>query len=167
MYEAACEPVGTCNTDQRSFKAYLSRFMAYTVQMAPYTSTYILPKLRASAVAAARQCNGAADRKTCGMKWTVDTSDWDFAKGILGQTLSALEVVQSTMILSLRPPVTEITGGTSKGDPNAGMDGEDYAGLRDLDENPIRTGEKVAAALITIVVTGVFGGLTWFMISGS
>ena len=51
MYEAACEPVGNCNTDQLSFKAYLSRWMAATAKVAPFTHDTILPLLQTSAQA--------------------------------------------------------------------------------------------------------------------
>ncbi|EHK99713.1 putative mannan endo-1,6-alpha-mannosidase [Glarea lozoyensis 74030] len=47
MYEL-CEPAqtdhptGTCDTDQRSFKAYLSRWMAGTAKIAPFTHDTVL-----------------------------------------------------------------------------------------------------------------------------
>ncbi|KAI5797514.1 glycosyl hydrolase family 76 protein [Peziza echinospora] len=164
MYEAACEPRGNCNRDQRSFKAYLARFMAMTVQAAPYTADKILPKLRISAVAAAKQCDGAADGKTCGMRWTRPTSDWSFDEGILGQTLSALEVVQNTQILKVAAPATAATGGTSKGDPNAGSKGMDYAQLKIGDEK-ITKRDVAGAVFLTLLVTGFFGGLAWFMMT--
>ena len=165
MFEVSCEERNLCNRDQRSFRAYLARFMAQTVQLAPFTRDYILPKLRTSAIAAARQCDGGTDGKTCGMKWTVPTCDGSFELGILGQTLSALEVIQSTLALRLPGPKTLSTGATSKGDPNAGLTGNNYTELRNLDEDPITTGEKVGAAFLTLLVTGVLAGLAWFMIT--
>lgn len=165
MYEVACERDNMCNRDQRSFRAYLGRFMGLTVQMAPFTSDYIMPKLRTSAIAAARQCNGGSDGKTCGMTWTVDTCDGSFEQGLLGQTLSAFEVVQNVLVATSADPVTSKTGGTSKGDPSAGLTGMNYTGLRDLETNPIKTSEKVGAAIMTILVTGVLGAFAWFMVT--
>ncbi|KAF8417860.1 glycosyl hydrolase family 76-domain-containing protein [Tirmania nivea] len=165
MYEVACERDNKCNRDQRSFRAYLARFMALTVQMAPFTQDYIMPKLRTTAIAAAKQCDGGDNGRTCGMRWTVPTCDGSFEVGILGQTLSALEVVQSTLILSAPAPVTAKSGGTSKGDLNAGMTGLNYTGLRDLSKDPITTGEKVGAAFLTLLVGGVLGGFAWFMVT--
>lgn len=163
MYEVACERKGSCNADQRSFKAYLSRFLGMTVQLCPWTADYILPKLRTSAVAAARQCDAGEFGKTCGMRWTQPTSDQTFEHGILGQTMSALECVQNTLIESVDPPATAKDRGTSEEDPTAGQSGESYEGLRDLDEDPIRPGEKAAAAILTVLVSGLVGGLAWFV----
>jgi mannan endo-1,6-alpha-mannosidase len=59
MYEMACEPintVGSCDTDQQSFKAYLSRWMAGTAKLCPWTHSTIMGYLKTSAVAAASQC---------------------------------------------------------------------------------------------------------------
>ncbi|KAF8456142.1 glycoside hydrolase family 76 protein [Kalaharituber pfeilii] len=168
MYEVACEgrtDQWKCNRDQRSFRGYLARFMAQTVQMAPWTADYIVPKLRTTAAAAARQCNGGDDGKTCGMTWTRDDCDGSFEQGILGQTLSALEVVQNTLVQSLPEPKTAATGGTSKGDPDAGLTGQNFTEFRDLDKDPITTGEKVGAAFLTIVLTAVLAALAWFMVT--
>ena len=165
MYEVACERDNKCNRDQRSFRAYLARFMGLTVQMAPFTQDYILPKLRTTAIAAAKQCNGGANGRTCGMRWTVPTCDGSFEEGLLGQTLSALEVVQSTLIMQAPAPLTAKTGGTSKGDVNAGTTGLNYTGLRDLSKDPITTGEKVGAAFLTLLMGGVWGGFAWFMVT--
>lgn len=165
MYEVACERDNKCNRDQRSFRAYLARFMAQAVQMAPFTAEYIMPKLRTTAAAAAKQCDGGSDGRTCGMRWTVPTCDGSFEQGLLGQTLSALEVVQSVLILEAPLPVTEKTGGTSKGDANAGLTGQNYTGLRDLSADPITTGEKVGAAFLTLLMTGVLAGFAWFMVT--
>jgi mannan endo-1,6-alpha-mannosidase len=95
-YEANCEPWGICNTDQFSFKAYLARYSAKTVQLAEWTRDIISPRLYASAKAAARSCSGGADGVTCGTKWYVD--GWDGTKG-MGQQLSALETIQSLLVL--------------------------------------------------------------------
>ncbi|RPB22620.1 hypothetical protein L211DRAFT_850386 [Terfezia boudieri ATCC MYA-4762] len=71
----------------------------------------------------------------------------------------------STLILSAPAPVTATTGGTSKGDLNAGMTGLNYTGLRDLSKDPITTGEKVDAAFLTLLMGGVLGGFAWFMVT--
>lgn len=95
MYEQACEDVntsGTCDTDQQSFKAYLSRWMAATSKLVPWTSSYITPLLQASAKAAAAICDGGTDGVTCGEHWTTN-STYDGNYG-LGQQMSALSVIQ-------------------------------------------------------------------------
>lgn len=96
MYEFACEKRNNCNNDQVSFKAYLSRFLAKTAIVAPYTHCFITPYLVTSAEAAARSCTGGTDVATCGIRWY--TGDYDGQYGI-GQQLSALETVQALLQL--------------------------------------------------------------------
>lgn len=95
MYEAACEPYGSCNTDQQSFKAYLARWLAKTSVLAPFTASTIQPLLQATALGAAASCSGGTDGVTCGTKWYDAT--WDGTWGV-GQQLSALEAVQALLI---------------------------------------------------------------------
>lgn len=95
MYEAVCEPYGTCNVDQQSFKAYLARWLAKTSVLAPFTAPAIQPLLEGSAMAAAASCSGGFDRVTCGLKWYEGTYDGNYG---VGQQLAALEVIQALLI---------------------------------------------------------------------
>lgn len=103
MYEVACEDIGTCNYDQWSFKAYLSRFMWATTQMADFTYPTVSTLLTRSAQGAAQSCSGGSSGTTCGAKWYV--GGWDGGAGV-GQQLSALEVMQGLLINSTWPPYT-------------------------------------------------------------
>ena len=99
MYEWACETGESgrhCNLDQQSFKAYLSRFIAKTAMLAPFTKDKIVEYLTASAVGAAKSCSGGDDGKTCGSKWY--TGGWDGTSGV-GKQLSALEVTQALLMI--------------------------------------------------------------------
>ena len=159
MYEVACEGNGKCDVDQRSFKAYLSRWMAATTKMAPFTYDFVMTRLRASAQAAAQQCSGGADGQTCGLRWTQGPK-WDGNYGV-GEQMSALEVIQSNLIAKVSGPVTNSTGGTSKGNPSAGTGGD--ASL--LGTPDVTTGDRVGAGfLTTLVLVGVLGG-AWWMVS--
>lgn len=89
MSEMLCEPTSNCNNDQSSFKAYLSRWMAVTTLLAPYTKDLIMPKLQASAQAAATQCIGGNNGRECGRQWYSTT--WDGSKGV-GQQVSRIHV---------------------------------------------------------------------------
>lgn len=161
MYEVACETNNACDTDQLSFKAYLSRWMAATIKVAPFTQDIIMPKLQASAQAAAAQCSGGDDGVTCGTKWTQGT--WDGTQGV-GQQMSALEVIQSNLINSVSGPVTNTTGGTSKGDASAGTS-QGASTTPEILTSTITTGDKVGAALMTvIVVLNVVGAVVWMVI---
>lgn len=103
MYEPPCETVNTCNTDQYSFKGYLSRFMWATTLMAPFTTTAITTLLTGSALAAAQACSGGTDGVTCGQHWYWETA-YDGSTGI-GQQMSALETIQGLLIKDSAPPL--------------------------------------------------------------
>ncbi|KAI4125427.1 MAG: hypothetical protein LQ347_005385 [Umbilicaria vellea] len=160
MYEVACEGNGKCDVDQLSFKAYLARWMAATTKMAAFTTAFVMPKLQASALAAAQQCSGGKDGLTCGLKWT-NLGVYDGTFGV-GQQMSALEVVASNLIAKVEPPVTTVTGGTSKGDPSAGTGAK--TGPTGMAKNQITTGDKAGAGLLTaLVLLGVVGGVWWMV----
>lgn len=66
MQETACENAGSdtvtgnCDADQQVFKAYLARWLAATLKVAPYLleeSTSVMSYINASATAAALQCS--------------------------------------------------------------------------------------------------------------
>lgn len=160
MYEVACESNGKCDVDQLSFKAYLARWMAATTKMAAFTTAFIMPKLQASAAAAAQQCSGGKDGVTCGLKWT-NLGVYDGTFGV-GQQMSALEVVASNLIAKVDPPVTTVTGGTSKGDPSAGTGAK--TGPTGMAKSSITRGDKAGAGLLTaLVLVGVVGGVWWMV----
>lgn len=158
MWEAACEGVNRCDVDQQSFKAYLARWMAATTKMAPYTYDTVMGKLGPSAAAAALQCSGGDNGRTCGMKWTQG-STWDGTWGV-GQQMSALEVIQSNLIHQVAGPVTNSTGGTSKGNPNAGA--KPAAAI--LEVGPATTTDKAGAGFLTALFCLSLLGMFWCMI---
>jgi mannan endo-1,6-alpha-mannosidase len=159
MYEVACETNNKCDNDQLSFKAYLSRWMAATTKVAPWTYNKIIGRLRTSATAAALQCSGGDNGRTCGLKWT-DNATWDGTNGV-GQEMSALEVIQSNLIQQVQAPFTNTTGGTSKGNPGAGS-GSTTSPTEDT--TVITTGDRVGAGFLTTgVIAGVIGGAWWII----
>ena len=161
MVEIACEPQQTCNYDQPSFKAYLSRWMAATTQIAPFTEDFVNTKLRASAQGAAAQCVGGTDGVTCGRTW--HSSTWDGKFGV-GEQMSALSVIQANLISKVDPPVTADKGGTSKGDPTAGSGGDNPQKAMDPNaNNPITTGDKAGAGILTALVLSGLVGSTWWI----
>ncbi|KAF3940126.1 hypothetical protein ABW19_dt0209443 [Dactylella cylindrospora] len=114
--EIQCQDSNTCNADQPSFKAYLSRWMGYTAQVAPYTYNDIMPRLRTNAQIAASTCIGQPDGTACGLKWNLG-AQWDGLYG-LGEQLSALEVIQNTApYVAPVGYVFDNTRGTSKSNP--------------------------------------------------
>ena len=170
MYEPACEPESTCTTDSLSFKTYLVRWLAGTVQMAEWTYATIGPLLTASAKGAAEQCSGTATESdgykgmsgtACGQHW-VDGSTWDGTNGV-GQQMAALAAVFYSQVKNwdVDTPYTEATGGTSVGDASAGQDKDD-ASLSTL--KAITTGDRVGAGFLTTLATaGLLGGCFWMV----
>lgn len=157
MTEIACEVNGKCNVDQRSFKAYLSRWMAATTKLAPHTHDELMDKLRASAKAAAQQCSGPDD--ACGLRWTKGAS-YDGSTGV-GEQMAALEVVQSNLIHKVAGPANNKTG-ISKGNPNAGTK---KGNEEEIEMSEITTGDRVGAGFITTIILLCVMGGAWWMIS--
>ena len=157
MYEVACEPRGNCDVDQRSFKAYLGRWMAATTKVAPWTHGQIFPLLQSSATAAATSCSGGDDGATCGLKWTAGS--WDGQAGV-GEQMSGLEVIQSTLIDSVPGPVGNGTGGISKGNPAAGTTSSSIVPME-----AITTGDRAGAGILTALLLVALVGGAWWLVS--
>ncbi|KAI0411955.1 glycoside hydrolase family 76 protein [Xylaria grammica] len=153
-YEIACEESMTCTTDMLSFKGYVHRWMATTTQIAPFTAEKILPVLQKSAQAAANQCTGGNNGRTCGFGWASGVFDGSVGAG---QTMDVLAAVSSLLIGQSKSPVTSSDGGTSVGDPNAGVGsgsiGDDLAPITTSD----RAGAGVLTAVIVLTAAAAFG----------
>ena len=145
VYEAACQGPNSCNTDQRSFKAYFARFSGVTAQLVPETRNQIMSWLNTSAIAAAKSCSGGTDGHTCGLNWFNGT--WDGMYG-LGEQMSALEVMVNTRALDKPAPYTAENGGSSVGDGAAGT----QAQPTNLAPLNITKGSKAGAGIITAVI---------------
>ncbi|AMD19657.1 HCL494Cp [Eremothecium sinecaudum] len=150
LFEAACQGVAsgganTCNVDQRSFKAYFSRFLGLTAQLVPESRTQIMKWLRASALGAASSCSGGYDGHTCGMNWFL--GKWDGVFG-LGEQMAALEVFQNLRCLDRPAPYTAADGGSSIGDPAAGTTPTKFS----APPLNLKAGDKAGAAILTAVL---------------
>lgn len=75
--------------------------------------------------------------------------------------MSALEVIQSTMIDTVPGPLGNGTGATSTGDPGAGTGGQ-----WDIEvvPNAITTADRVGAGILTVTVVGGFVGSFYWML---
>ncbi|KAH0845801.1 Mannan endo-1,6-alpha-mannosidase DCW1 [Fonsecaea pedrosoi] len=158
LSEIQCESTLVCDQDQKSFKAYLARWLAVTSLLVPSTAPQIIPKLQASAQAAAGQCDGGANGRECGMQWY--TSTWDGSTGV-GQQMAALSVIGSVLNSQALMPKSTRTGATSKSDPNAGSTAPtNPAALRDN----ITTGDKAGAGILTLLMAAlVIGAAVWLV----
>ncbi|KAK9470803.1 glycoside hydrolase [Dipodascopsis tothii] len=157
MYEVACETGDKCNTDERSFKAYLARFMGLTAQLAPFTYDTIYNYLLTTSPGIASSCTGGSDNVTCGATWI--TGEWDSTWG-LGQQMCALEATQNLLVGSVAAPYTSTTGGSSKGDASAGTSGDDD----EEDSNKTTVGDRVGAGFLTSIVLFILLGAAWWIV---
>jgi mannan endo-1,6-alpha-mannosidase len=152
MYEP-CEG-GKCNVDQRSFKAYFSRWLATTTQLAPFTSAQIMTLLATSAAAAVKTCTGGTSGNACGLRWTTGAHDGSVG---VGEQMAVLEVVQGNLVGSAPAWVSDIAGtGTSQGDPEAGSSDGDESRIA---VTPITGADRAGAGIVTaIILMGVVAG---------
>lgn len=161
MYEVACEGPNTCDTDNFSFKAYLARWMVASTKYAPFIHDLVMPKIQASAAAAALQCSGGSNGQMCGMKWTAGEK-WDGTQGV-GQQMGALSVIQANLIDQVYTPVTNTTGGTSRGNAGAGGSGSGKSNPA-LSTNTITAKDKAGAGVLTTLVLISVIGSCWWMV---
>ncbi|ODQ81316.1 glycoside hydrolase family 76 protein [Babjeviella inositovora NRRL Y-12698] len=158
MFEVACQGSGNCNNDQRSFKAYFSRFLGLTSIMVPSTNAIIRPLLEASAKAAAQSCSGGTDGHTCGLDWSH--VGWDGYYG-LGEQMAALEVIQNLLITDRPAPYTATNGGSSVGNGNAGM----TSGRTAQSPLDLSAGDTAGGSIITAVIAiSIIGGGVWLVL---
>ena len=165
MVEAACQPLGTCDTDQYAFKGITIRMLVVVSQLVPSTAATIWPYIQASAQGAAGQCIGGADGKTCGFEWNSTTYDGLYG---VGEQLSALAVIGANMVNidnSLKAPLTSNTGGTSKSNPSAGTSTNTDSLLPSIVTKKMTTADKAGAAIVTILVLGgTLAGAAWMVL---
>lgn len=145
-----------------SYKAYLMRWLAQTTKIAPFTSDRIMKLIQTSGAAAALQCCGGPNGRMCGLSW-AKKGTWDGTMGV-GQQMGALEAIQSNLIKQSKAPVTNSTGGTSKGNALAGEGG----GGGPTNTEPVTLGGKVGAGFLTLLmVVSVVGLFSWMNFEGS
>jgi mannan endo-1,6-alpha-mannosidase len=125
MTEVVCEPIDTCAKDQVLFKGKLASALAFTSAVAPYTAADILPKLKSSAVAAAKQCSGGANQTLCGRRWYH--ADWDGTANMQEQ-VSATSLFASNLVQE-----REAVGATSATSDNNSAGNETSAAGRNED----------------------------------
>lgn len=158
MYEGACQPSNTCDTNQRSFKGIFSRFLGLTCLMAPPLNDEIQVRLHSTANAVLKSCTGGTDGHTCGLDWT--TGAWDGMYG-LGEQMSAIEALQNTLVWTMPGPLTGSTGGSSIGNASA-------AGTRtrqfDHTKRSVSRSDRIIAAVITFfLVLLMLMGMAWIL----
>lgn len=161
MYEP-CEG-GKCNIDQRSFKAYFTRELAATAELAPWTHDNIMKEIETSAKAAVKTCTAGATGTQCGLQWTKQVNDGNLG---VGEQMAVLEIIQSNLVDQAPGWRSAVKGtGTSVGDPNAGSDSKTDASQ--LVITKVTTSDRIGAGILTaLVLCAVLAGGV-IMITGS
>jgi mannan endo-1,6-alpha-mannosidase len=159
MYEG-CEPVKKCNVDQRSFKAYYTRWLAATAELVPHTHDNIIQEIRASALAAVKTCTAGPTGTACGLKWTEGVNDGSLG---VGEQMAVMEIVQSNLVDRAPGWRSAVKGtGTSRGDINAGVGRPVDASY--LAGGKVSTGDKIGAGILTaLALAGVIGGTSMML----
>lgn len=162
LSDITCEPLGNCDRNQITFKAYFTNWLGMLTTIVPGTYDLIFPQLRTSAQAAAKQCSGGDDGKHCGIRW-YKQGDWDGTKG-LEQEMAVLGVLAANLIpFKNKAPLTSFSGGTSKSNPNAGTNSSD----NDVPSlNTIGTGDRAGAGILTVVFCASWAVAVTWMIRG-
>ncbi len=154
--EIACENVGTCNADMVCFKGFVHRWYSVITQLAPFVRDQIAPVLRKSAQAAIKQCVGGETGRACGLNWASGEYE---GKTDAGRQMCAFAAVSALLFDQGPSPITNTTGGISKGNPNAGAGEDDnFSPLK-----PITTADRAGAGILTVIIAGAGVGMFAFM----
>lgn len=166
MSDQQCEPKLGCDGNSACFKGILASSLALTASISADEANQITAKLKSSAQAAATTCSGGSDGSDCGQRWYGNK--WDGSSGLEQQT-SALSVLSASLFSGAKQagPKTSTTGGTSKGDPNAGTGSSSGSGSgsdKPPPLKPITTGDRAGAGILTgIFLAGWIGGSVWLV----
>jgi mannan endo-1,6-alpha-mannosidase len=152
--ERSCE-AHTCNIDQRTFKGFLHRWMAATGQLVPALQPSIQATLKQSVASAVKTCTGGPQGNLCSFHWAQETHNSSWTGPI--EQMSVLGALLSLMVPQTSVPVTNTTGGTSVGNPDAGSDSRPPTYIA-----PASTGDRAGGGILTamVVIAGV-GVCAW------
>lgn len=159
--DITCEPINKCDRNQKTFKAYFTSWLGFMSLIVPSNVTAeMMGKFKSSAVAAGQQCSGGSDGKHCGVRWTKKT-EWDGTSG-LEQQMSVLGVLNAVMVpFKAQGPYNADNGGTSQSDALGGTNTES-----NLEPDPITTGDRVGAGILTAIFVILWVGTISWMIFG-
>ncbi|KAK0666817.1 glycosyl hydrolase family 76-domain-containing protein [Cercophora samala] len=128
-YEIPCEGRdGACTPDMLFFKGMVTRYLASTVQLAPFTKDAISKVLKTNAEAAVKTCTGGDNNRQCSFSWAKGKFENETDIPSQLNTLSALTVLLQDEV-SQKGVATNVTsnpsggsdGGNGNGDGNSGQ----------------------------------------------
>lgn len=122
-YEIACEGRDdACTPDMLFFKGMVTRNLASTVQLAPFTKDAISKVLKTNAEAAVKTCTGGDNNRQCSFSWAKGKFDNETDIPSQLNTLSALTVLLQDEV-SQKGIATNATS-----NPDGGSDGGNGSG---------------------------------------
>lgn len=161
LVDITCEPIGKCDRNQITFKAYYSTWLAFMTTIVSSTYDLVMPRMLSSAVAAAETCVGPGlnTNTACGIQWYTRTFDY----AGLEQQMAVLGGLNAALVQFKRqPPFTLNTGGVSKSNPAAGTNSS--TAIPQLDN--VTTGDRAGAGILTVVFVAGWSVGLWWMVKG-
>ena len=161
MSEYNCEIRNVCDGNSALFKGVTIAWLATMTTLVSDTAQEMMPKLKASAVAAAQQCTGGDNGRTCGSRWYQ--KNWDGTTG-MEQEITGLSAIASSLVSEKQDaaPKSRESGGNSKPDGGAGTGGKDDTSPGELKK--ITAADKTGASILTVIfVAGWIGAMTWMI----
>ncbi|KAI1073940.1 glycoside hydrolase family 76 protein [Whalleya microplaca] len=153
--EGSCESQDDCNTDMLFYKGLLHRFLASTMQMAPYTARKILPVLKKSAKAAVAQCTGGDNGRLCGFSWSSGKFDDKAGAGPQMSVLGAL--------VSIMPPSESVSTSAGNSSSESAFDGSADSSSGTFDSPAQAMGDRASASYGAVIGALLLGSLVGLM----
>lgn len=151
-FEVACEEKSLCTTDMHFFKSVLHRSLASTAQIAPSTSSKILPVLKSSAKKAVEQCTGGDNGRMCGFEWSTGKFDGKTGPAQQMGVLSALTALMPAQGSAAGNGSTGNGSGSGNGSGNGNTEGSTTGG-----DKPGNSGARASISLGALVGSLLLG----------
>ncbi|KAJ5807836.1 hypothetical protein N7474_009105, partial [Penicillium riverlandense] len=163
LEELGCDPFPVCtDSNELLFKGPTSLWLGWTAILVPQIYEQIMPKLQYSAQGAAASCIGGRGDE-CGGSWYM--KKFDNKAGLEPQmtasNIFSINLIPFSHAKKSKGPLTASTGGTSKGNFNAGKNDPNKGHALP----PITTGDRVGAGILTaVMIATLIGTLAWMLV---
>ncbi|KAJ5610694.1 hypothetical protein N7510_007413 [Penicillium lagena] len=164
LEEISCDPWPTQCFDSNSilFKGPSVLWLGWTAILVPQVYDTIMPKLQVTAQGAAASCTGPTTPELCGCSWYQKKLDPRLG---LEPMMSASNIFTINLLSfdtqrQKQGPLTSSTGGTSKGNFNAG---KNSGSQNSTPPAPITTADRAGAGVLTAVFLSIWLGVVVWM----
>ena len=165
LEEISCDPYPQClSSNSILVKGPTVLWLGWVVILVPQLYDQIVPKLQASAQGAAASCTGSTPEELCGCSWYKKKLDprLGFEPMVSASNIFTINLLAFDPSKRYQTPLTSSTGGTSKGNFNAGKDstGQNYS------LPPITTADRAGAGILTAIFVATWIGAVFWMLLG-